>query len=92
MNETFKESELKSDFRKFLQESTKKEDLVREIKEDRVLRRLREDEANYKNLDEEGKYRKLQRYILDTYGGKFYDADDVKEICRQIASEDEDIF
>ena len=60
VNEAFKESELKNDFRKFLKESTKKEDLAREIKEDRVLRRLRETDA-YKNLDEEGKYRKLQK-------------------------------
>lgn len=86
MNETFKESELKSDFRKFLKESTKKEDLAREIKEDRVLRRLRETDA-YKNLDEEGKYRKLQKYVLG-----FSNTDDVIEICQQIASEDEDIF
>lgn len=91
MNETFKESELKSDFRKFLKESTKKEDLAREIKEDKVLRRLRETEA-YKNLDVEGKYRKLQKYVLGTHGGKFSNTDDVIEICQQIASEDEDIF
>jgi hypothetical protein len=91
MNETFKESELKSDFRKFLQESTKKEDLAREIKEDRVLRRLRDTDA-YKNLDEEGKYRKLQKYVLGTHGGKFSNTDDVIEICQQIASEDEEIF
>ena len=91
MNETFKESELKSDFRKFLKESTKKEDLAREIKEDKVLRRLRETEA-YKNLDVEGKYRKLQKYVLGTHGGKFSNTDDVIEICQQIASEDEEIF
>ena len=91
MNETFKESELKSDFRKFLKESTKKEDLAREIKEDKVLRRLRETEA-YKNSDVEGKYRKLQKYVLGTHGGKFSNTDDVIEICQQIASEDEEIF
>lgn len=91
MNETFKESELKSDFRKFLKESTKKEDLAREIKEDKVLRRLRETEA-YKNLDVEGKYRNLQKYVLGTHGGKFSNTDDVIEICQQIASEDEEIF
>lgn len=91
MNETFKESELKTDFRKFLKESTKKEDLAREIKEDKVLRRLRETEA-YKNLDVEGKYRKLQKYVLGTHGGKFSNTDDVIEICQQIASEDEEIF
>ena len=91
MNEAFKESELKSDFRKFLKESTKKEDLVREIKEDRALRILRETEK-YKNSDEEGKYKMLQSYILKTHGGKFSNTDDVIEICQQIASEDEEIF
>ncbi len=90
MDRIFEESEIKSDFRKFLQENTIT-DLALEIKEDRTLRRLRDTEA-YKNLDEEGKYRKLQKYVLNTHGSRFSNTEDLDEICHQIAAEDEDSF
>jgi hypothetical protein len=90
MNRIFEESEIKSDFRNFLNE-TKMDDLLVTIKEDRVLRRLR-DTDSYKNSDEESKYRKIWRYVVQTHGGKFIKNEDLEEICHQIAKEDEDIF
>ena len=60
-------------------------------KEDKVLRRLRETDA-YKNTDAEGKYRKIWRYVVQTHGSKFGKNEDLEDLCRQIADEDEDIF
>lgn len=90
MDRIFEETEIKSDFRKFLKENTIT-DLALEIKEDKTLRRLRDTET-YKNLDEEGKYRKLQKYVLNTHGSRFSNTEDLDEICHQIAAEDEDSF
>mgnify|MGYP003289312817 CR=1 FL=1 len=90
MDSIFAESEIKADFRKFLKEN-KIDDLMAEIKTDSALRRFRETPA-YKNTDEEGKYRKLWKYIVGTYGSKFSQTEDLEDICRKIAAEDEDIF
>jgi len=90
MDRIFEESEIKSDFRNFIMEA-KQEDLLKEIKEDKVLRRLRDTDA-YKNTDAEGKYRKIWRYVVQTHGSKFGKNEDLENLCRQIADEDEDIF
>ena len=92
MDRIFEESEIKSDFRNFLKESTI-EDFIRTIKEDKQLRRYRETDG-YKNLDEEEKYEKLQNYIFNTpdLRVKFSNTKEVDEVCRQIAAEDDDIF
>lgn len=90
MDKIFEEYEIKADFRKFLKEN-KIDDLMADIKSDRALKALRETPA-YKNTDEEGKYRKLWKYIVGTHGNKFSQTEDLEDICRKIAEEDEDIF
>ena len=52
---------------------------------------FRETDA-YKNTDAEGKYRKIWRYVVQTHGSKFGKNEDLEDLCRQIADEDEDIF
>lgn len=93
MDRIFKESEIKSDFRKYLNETMSAKDILTTVKEDRTLRTLRETES-YKNSDEETKAKKLQRYILHTpyLMDKFSNTKEIEEICSQIASEDEDNF
>jgi hypothetical protein len=90
MDILFEETELKSDFRKFLQEN-KEVDLMVEIKNDRALKALRNTDY-YKNLDEDDKYRKLWKYIVGTHGSKFSMSEDLEDICRTLAHEDDENF
>ena len=99
ISKLYEETDLKSGFRHFVKtksdsspiEKNDISDLVKEIKEDKALRRYRETE-DYKNLDKEGKFRKLQKYVLNTHGGKFSNTDDLNDVCHEIATEDEEIF
>lgn len=93
MDRIFKESEIKSDFRRYLNENNVTDTMLTVIKEDRTLRTLRETEA-YKNSDEETKALKLMKYVLRTPDimAKFSNTKEIEKICSQIASEDEDNF
>ena len=90
MDNLFEETELKTEFRNFLQES-KDIDLMTEIKSDRALKALRNTDY-YKNLDKEDKYRKLWKYIVGTHGSKFSMSEDLEDICKTLANEDDDNF
>ena len=46
----------------------------------------------YKNLDEDDKYRKLWKYIVGTHGSKFSQSEDLEDICRTLAHEDDENF
>jgi hypothetical protein len=90
MDKLFEETELKDDFRKFLKEA-EEDDLMAEIKGDRALKALRNTDY-YKNLDEDDKYRKLWKYIVGTHGSKFSMSEDLEDICRTLAHEDDENF
>ena len=90
MDKLFEETELKDDFRKFLKEA-EENDLMAEIKGDRALKALRNTDY-YKNLDEDDKYRKLWKYIVGTHGSKFSMSEDLEDICRTLAHEDDENF
>jgi hypothetical protein len=90
MDKLFEETELKSEFRTFLQES-KETDLMNEIKSDKALKALRNTDY-YKNLDENDKYRKLWKYIVGTHGSKFSASEDLEDICKTLAHEDDENF
>jgi hypothetical protein len=81
---------LKDDFRKFLKEA-EEDDLMAEIKGDRALKALRNTDY-YKNLDEDDKYRKLWKYIVGTHGSKFSMSEDLEDICKTLAHEDDENF
>lgn len=90
MDKLFEETELKDDFRKFLKEA-EETDLMLEIKSDRALKALRNTDY-YKNLNEDDKYRKLWKYIVSTHGSKFSVSEDLEDICRTLAHEDDENF
>lgn len=90
MDSLFEETEIKEDFRKFL-ENTEGESLMLEIKNDKTLKALRNTDY-YKNLDENDKYRKLWKYIVSTHGSKFSMSEDLEDICRTLAHEDDENF
>ena len=90
MDNLFEETELKTDFRNFLREA-EENDLMTEIKNDRALKALRNTDY-YKNLDEDDKYRKLWKYIVGTHGSKFSQSEDLEDICRTLAHEDDENF
>ena len=66
-------------------------DLLTEIKNDRALKALRNTDY-YKNLEEEDKYRKLWKYIVGTHGSKFSQSEDLEDVCRTLAHEDNENF
>lgn len=90
MDKLFEETELKNEFRTFLQES-KDIDLMNEIKSDKALKALRNTDY-YKNLDKNDKYRKLWKYIVGTHGSKFSASEDLEDICKTLAHEDDENF
>lgn len=90
MDKLFEETELKNEFRTFLHEN-KENDLMAEIKADKDLKALRNTDY-YKNLDENDKYRKLWKYIVDTHGSKFSMSEDLEDICKTLAHEDDENF
>ena len=90
MDSLFEETELKTDFRNFLREA-EENDLMAQIKNDRALKALRNTDY-YKNLDEDDKYRKLWKYIVGTHGSKFSVSEDLEEVCRTLAHEDDENF
>jgi hypothetical protein len=90
MDKLFEETELKNEFRTFLHEN-KENDLMAEIKADKALKALRNTDY-YKNLDENDKYRKLWKYIVGTHGSKFSASEDLEDICKTLAHEDDENF
>lgn len=90
MDKLFEETELKNEFRTFLHEN-KENDLMAEIKADKALKALRNTDY-YKNLDENDKYRKLWKYIVGTHGSKFSMSEDLEDICKTLAHEDDENF
>lgn len=90
MDKLFEETELKNEFRTFLHEN-KENDLMSEIKADKALKALRNTDY-YKNLDENDKYRKLWKYIVGTHGSKFSMSEDLEDICKTLAHEDDENF
>ena len=69
----------------------KENDLMAEIKADKALKALRNTDY-YKNLDENDKYRKLWKYIVGTHGSKFSMSEDLEDICKTLAHEDDENF
>lgn len=92
MDRIFKESDIKNGFRKFVNES-KKEDLMNLVRTDKDLKVLR-NTTFYKNLDEEGKYRKLWHSIeqYQNICSKFTMSEELDDICRKLAHEDNENF
>jgi hypothetical protein len=43
-------------------------------------------------LEEDDKYRKLWKYIVGTHGSKFSQSEDLEDICRTLAHEDDENF
>jgi hypothetical protein len=90
MDNLFEETELKADFRNYLKES-EENTLINDIKNDRALKALRNTDY-YKNLEEDDKYRKLWKYIVGTHGSKFSQSEDLEDVCRTLAHEDNENF
>lgn len=89
MDKTFFESELKSDFRNFLQES--KEDIITKIRSNREYRAFRNLPV-YVDGDEEEKYQRLWRFVVKTFGPEFSNEEELSKVCHEIAKLDEESF